>query len=145
MDAIKEQKLIRLIEMYEARIEALDVRLAAAEEFMTEEIDKMWAGLNEVGLRQLFTMQYFQFRKTVPTGVLDVAGQMITEPKQCTLYELYLEQRDTFIAQVQANEEAIAQQQVAAPADVPATVSADDAPPRSASLTLVGPDGQRFH
>lgn len=151
MDAIKEQKLVRLIEYYEQRIEELAVRCTNLESILSEnfenliieEINKLWLGNEELNLRLLFTMQHFQFRKLVETGVMGPDDKPVSREERITLFDIFQGQRESFAAKVKANEEA------ARVAELPAAISAGplgtDAPPpdakresRSSALILPG-------
>lgn len=99
MDTIREQKLL-------ARLDALETRCAALETSETafiEEFDKVWESFSELNLRVLFALQYFQFKKSAPTGLLDGNGQALQETLTTTLYDIYQEQRETFAQKVHAH------------------------------------------
>lgn len=148
MDAIKEQKLLRLIEMYEQRLSDADIRITNLEAILNEnfenliitEINKLWLANEELNLRVLFTMQHFQFRKHVPTGMFDAANQPIMKEVRSTLYDIFEESREAFTAKVKANEAANATQQVdAAATGAAAGVSADAPPAGEKETTIVVP------
>lgn len=158
MDAIKLQ---RLLDFQNSRIEALETRCENLEAILNEnfenliitEINKLWVGNEELHLRVLFALQYFQFGRQVDTGIIGNDGQPVMRMEKLTLFDLYVQQREQFAAKVKADEEELARLNADAAGagaeeiQPPAGISAD-APPaepeKSTSIILPG-DFRRAH
>lgn len=99
MDALKEARLTKAVDDLLARVESLE----AGEQDLVGELDLQRELIRELNFRILFAMRYFQFGKTVESGVLDEFGKPVTRTEKITLWDIYGTSRDKFIAGVEAD------------------------------------------
>lgn len=98
-----ERELATTLVKLDMRITSLEAENEAIKQILTSEVEELWLVVKEINYRNLFAMQYFKFKKKVPTGLLDGAGQAITEDAEITLWDVYNSQRDSFVEKVEAD------------------------------------------
>lgn len=92
----KHERLQESLALAKQRVTDLEADILA----LIDDRERLWSEIAELNLRVLYAMQMVQFRKTIPSGMLDANGQPIADVVSSTLYDFYLREREAFQAKV---------------------------------------------